>query len=101
VQKIQHKKGDTFHAASTFLDANGAPKDTTGFTITSQVRTPAGRLVATLTVAITSGVGNFLVSGPTSNWPLGILHWDIQFLQGSEIFSTQTAALELVKRVTQ
>jgi hypothetical protein len=96
LQVIEHKRGDTFNPTCTYLSSAGVAYDYTldGITIASQVRTPAGKLVGTLTAAPAIGVGKFtLESGNTQNWPLGSLRWDIQFSQGSHIFSTRTAAL--------
>lgn len=99
MQVIEHKRGDTFVPTCTYLDSAGAPYNyvADGITITSQVRTPRGELVGTLAYAAGVGVGKFtLESGSTQNWPLGSLRWDVQFAQGSHIFSTKTAELMLV-----
>jgi hypothetical protein len=103
MQKIQHKRGDTWEPACTFRNADGVATDYSalGITITSQVRTPAGKLIANLTVAAAAGTGNFTTTGATASWPLGNLHWDIQFTQSGKSFSTQTAVIEMVKDVTQ
>lgn len=99
LQVVEHKRGDTFNPTCTYLNSAGVAYDYTadGITISSQVRTPAGKLIGTLTVAPAVGVGKFtLESGSTQNWPRGSLRWDIQFQQGGHIFSTETAALLVV-----
>jgi len=99
MQIVEHKRGDTFNPTCTYLNSAGVAYDYTldGITIASQVRTPAGKLVGTLTAAPGVGTGVFtLESGSTQNWPLGSLRWDIQFTQGGHIFSTKTAELMLV-----
>jgi len=103
MQKIQHKRGDTFIPACTYLDSTGVPAAYAGLgiSIKSQVRTPDGKLISTLVVTAGAGVGDFtLDSGPTQNWPTGELRWDIQFTQGGHIFSTQSAALVVSDDVT-
>ena len=104
MQKIFHKRGDTFLPACTYLDpVTGLPAALPGgTTVKSQVRTPKGDLVGNLAYTASAGVGQFtLESGSTVGWPTGTLQWDIQFTQGSHVFSTQTAALELSADNTQ
>lgn len=99
MKSIEHKRGDTFLPSCVYLNSAGVPYDYTidGITIKSQVRSPNGALVGDLAVTAGVGTGAFnLESGSTQNWPLGSLRWDIQFTQGSHIFSTQTAELMLV-----
>jgi hypothetical protein len=96
MQRVDHKRGDTFAPTCTYLNSAGVAYDYTidGITIKSQVRSPRGDLIANLTVTAVVGVGKFgLESGSTQDWPLGSLRWDIQFLQGAHIFSTKTAEL--------
>jgi len=103
MQKIFHKRGDTFIPACTYLNASGVPTAYAGLgiSIKSQVRAPDGKLIANLTVTAGAGVGDFtLESGSTQNWPTGELRWDIQFTQGGHIFSTQSAALVVSDDVT-
>lgn len=103
LQVVQHKRGDTFIPTCTYLDKTGAPAAyaTLGITVKSQVRDRNGLLVAELTVTAGTGVGEFvLASGNTQNWPLGSLRWDIQFTQGGNVFSTDSAALEVSEDVT-
>lgn len=104
MQTLTHKRGDTFIPACTYLDSTGAPADYTalGITIKSQVRSPNGKLIGDLTVTSGLGTGEFtLESGPTQTWPVGTLHWDVQFTQGGHVFSTVTAALEISADNTQ
>lgn len=104
MQKIFHKRGDTFLPTCTYLDpVTVLPAALpAGTTVKSQVRTLKGDLVGDLAYAAITGVGKFtLESGSTVGWPTGTLAWDIQFSQGSHVFSTQTAALELSADNTQ
>lgn len=103
MQKVTHKRGDTFIPTCTYLNASGVPTAYAGLgiSIKSQIRTKTGDLVATLTVTAGSGTGEFVLeSGSTQNWPLGDLRWDIQFSQGGHIFSTETAELVVSDDVT-
>jgi hypothetical protein len=103
MQEIAHKRGDTFIPTCTFKDKTGVAADyvALGITIKSQIRTVSGVLVANLTVTPGVGVGVFVLESPsTENWPTGSLRWDIQFLQGSHIFSTVTAAINVADDVT-
>lgn len=103
MKKIDFKRGDTFIPACTYLNASGVPTAYAGLgiSIKSQIRSPAGDLVETLTVTAGIGVGEFtLESGSAQNWPIGSLLWDIQFTQGGHIFSTQTAELVVSDDVT-
>jgi len=103
MQVVTHKRGDTFIPSCTYLDSDGLPADYTALAITikSQVRAPNGTLVANLTVTAGVGVGEFVLEGlSTQNWPVGDLRWDIQFTQGSHIFSTQSAILRVSDDVT-
>ena len=104
MQKIFHKRGDTFLPTCTYLDpvTKLAAAMPVGTTVKSQVRTMKGDLVGELAFAAIAGLGQFtLESGSTVAWPTGTLAWDIQFTQGSHVFSTQTAALELSADNTQ
>jgi hypothetical protein len=103
MQTVLHKRGDTFIPRCTYLNSSGVAADYSalGITIKSQVRTQSQDLLSTLTVTAGPGTGEFVLeSGSTQNWPLGTLLWDIQFLQGSHVFSTKTAAILLEADVT-
>lgn len=103
MQTVTLKRGDTFIPTCTYLNTAGVPTayGPLGITIKSQVRSPNGALVGELTVTAGTGVGEFVLeSGNTQNWPVGSLRWDIQFLQGSHVFSTVTAAVEVSDDVT-
>lgn len=102
MQTIVHKKGDTLVINCTYLDKLGIPADYTALSITisSQVRKSTGQLIANLAVTPGAGTGEFVLRANTSAWPLGSLCWDIQFTVGSEIFSTQTASIEMLADIT-
>ena|SRR6185369_17030581 len=104
MQTVELKRGDTFTTTCTYLDSDGDPADYVGLgiTIESQVRDSKGVLIGDLTVTPGGGTGEFLLeSDSTQNWPVGKLFWDIQFTQGSHVFSTVTAALNVSSDVTQ
>ena len=103
MQKVYHKRGDTFLPDCTYLDSTGvaAAYASLGISIKSQVRTRSGQLVSNLTVTAGTGIGEFILdSGATEDWPIGSLLWDVQFTQGGHIFSTQSAELVVSDDVT-
>lgn len=103
MQQVLMKRGDTFIPSCTYKDANDVAADyvALGIAIKSQIRAKNGALVAELTVTAGVGTGVFVLeSGSTQNWPTGTLYWDIQFTQGSHVFSTVTAALVVSDDIT-
>lgn len=101
---IEHKKGDTFEVTCTYENDAGAPVSLDGITITSQLRTPAGALVADCTATVTSvpnGTFTLLVAD-TSSWPVAKLEFDVQYaLTGGRIISSETVNVHVVKDVTR
>lgn len=82
-----------------------AVTDFTGWTIAgSQVRTPSGKLVATVTCAWVDAASGSIAfdGGPMGAWPKGIVHHDV-LLQapGGDVFATPTAEFEVEQEVTQ
>lgn len=102
MQVFDIKHGDTFVARCVYLDAAGLPADyvALGVSIASAVRQSTGELAGTLSVTPGAGVGEFTLRGSTSAWPVGRLRWDIKFTVGSEVFSTQTAVIDVTKGIT-
>jgi hypothetical protein len=100
-----HKRGDTFGRLATVL-FDGTAVDLTGATITSQVRTPAGALIASLTIeVISAAAGQVEISSTsTSAWPLSNatspLLCDIKIVDG-DTNRTTTFEIHVVAQVTE
>lgn len=101
MQKIYHKKGDTFSKPCQRQNkTTGLAVDLTGVTIKSQVRTRPDKgdtLVAELTVNVVNPTaGSFILSAAdTSAWPAETLVWDIQYTVGSAIISTDSLYVQV------
>lgn len=94
---IPWKKGDSFIAQCQYLDVNEQPVDfiPLGITVKSQVRTKDGVLVSELVFTYDADGAYQLHDYDTTDWPLGRLQWDIQYMQGSVVFSTETVYIAL------
>lgn len=103
---ISFKRGDTLDASCVYQDENDRPASLDGITITSQIRTPKGVLVADCGVTITNeGAGEFNLVVPaeeTALWPIGKLEWDIKYaLDGGAEVRTETVCVSIVREVTE
>lgn len=111
---ITVKSGDTFSLSCTRVDANGAPVNLTGLTITSKVRNISG-FEDDLTVTVTNAAaGQFSLSAlpaDTSLWPVSqsvdgtvfrpnILYCDVQYVTGGVTQSSETFDIVVVEDVT-
>jgi len=100
----QHKAGDSF-SRSLEIPADFANGYFTGWTVKSQVRTPAGLLVADvvcdwLDPATTRHL--LLTVANTAAWKPGTVEMDVQFTRTADAFvmSTTTASFMVTKDVT-
>ena len=98
------KRGATLQYSAVVTN-QGVPVNLTGWTITSQVRTAKGVLIATIAIAIPSQVGQnigaFSLRTPTATWPLGTHAWDIAYsysdgIGGQIVSYTDTVDLVVV-----
>ena len=97
---ITIKKGATFAALCTYK-VDGVPVSVATFTITSQIRTSAGDIVATLTaVKIPANTGEFRFDQATSTWPIGSAFWDIKYDDAGSVFLTETMNVNIVGSIT-
>jgi hypothetical protein len=100
---IQHKRGDSFKVSGVYENDAGAASPLTGTTITSQIRNRNNALVSELAV-IVDDIPNGLYhldAGDTSNWPIDLLWWDIQFTSSAGVGSSETVTIDVVKDVTR
>lgn len=93
------KRGATF-LINFDVALDGQPLDLTGWTITSQVRN-RGQLVATL-LATSPELGKLEVSGPSDDWPISVLQFDVRFVSDSgQTTYTESVVFEVEMPETQ
>lgn len=107
-QTIPFKAGGSFKPHFAYVPAAGlAPADLSSVTITSQVRTPEGKLIATLTITKDLDNMGFTAEavGGTASWPHGkFCLWDVKFVDDNGVYGTfysETIELPLEEAVTQ
>lgn len=104
---MKFTRGDTFEfSGPVTLKVNGVvTDDLTGYSATSQIRTPDGRLIADLTVTFLDyqpAIINLLDPEPTDDWPVGKAEIDIEFVAPSgRIVSTQKVTFTVEGDVTR
>lgn len=101
---IQHKRGDTFLFEAVLRESkNGPVIDITDWTLESMVRDADSVLIAELDVTVTDAAqGEYTVSADdTSDWPVGLAYWDIQYTDDAGVIrSTDTIALAIIQDIT-
>jgi hypothetical protein len=103
--KITLKRGATLSWLLTYADSDGAAINLNSYTITSQIKTLSGVLVANLTPTLlnqTTDTGKFTLTyiGDTIDLPVGSLVFDVRFVTGGVVTYTQSATLSVVNGVT-
>ena len=107
MQRTTIKRGATLqYEASVSNDA--VPVDLTGWTITSQVRTPYGSLIGAVNATLlnqTTNKGQYRLHADTDTWSIGLQLWDIKYsyddgLGGEVITYTETVELLIDLAVT-
>ncbi len=104
---MRFTRGDTFEfSGPVTLKVNGVvTDDLTGYSATSQIRTPDGRLIADLTVTFLGyqpAILHVIADDPTTDWPVGKAHIDVQFLAPSgRIVSTKKVVFDIDADVTR
>lgn len=100
-----HKRGDSFHRLAS-IPESFADGYFLGWTVSSQIRTKPGKLVAELTCewvdpATTRTLS--LKALDTKAWAVGAVEMDIQFTRSSDgfVLSTSTISFEIVKDITR
>lgn len=102
----QHKRGDSWDFSGPLLDAAGEPWDLSGWSVASQLRSPAGELIQTFTCTVLNAPNGVIrIAAPaasTGDWPIGRALIDVQLthLDGS-VVSTSTVAIEVIADVTR
>lgn len=100
-----HKRGDSFHRLASIPDTF-ADGYFVGWSVSSQIRTKPGKLVAVLDcewedAATTRTLS--LKAIDTTGWAVGPVEMDIQFVRSSDgfVLSTSTVAFEIIKDITR
>lgn len=101
------KAGATLQYDAT-VSNSGVPVNLTGWTITSQVKTPSGVLVGTVLATVldqSTNLGKYRLRAQTAGWRLGVHGWDIAYSYsdgsgGQSISYTESIELEVVAAVT-
>ncbi|ADU99839.1 hypothetical protein [Alicycliphilus denitrificans] len=95
--------GATFSLLARIPDAFAA-SHFAGYTPSAQLRTPSGKLIATLAVAWTDGAASALrlTAGDTQDWPVGPAAFDIclESPAGTRIY-TQPATIQIQRGITR
>ena len=103
MQKIEHKRGDTFVKSNVVSDANGTV-NITGWTIASSLRDADDAKISDCAVVVTNAtVGAYtLTVANTTAWPIGALFWDIQYTDSNGVtFSTETIQVNVLLDITR
>jgi len=101
---LQFKRGDTYHLSVTLTDDEGQAIDITDYDISSQVRTPTGELISTLTTTLTDPTNGVftLEDTDTEDWPVGCQFQDIEYTgTGGTITSTETFKVDVKEDITR
>ena len=100
---ISHKRGDSVEWALT-VSVDGSAADITDWSIRAQLR-QGSTLTESLTVTKTnSSIGVFVISATateTASWAVGSHSCDVEFTQGSDVFSTETFTLKVLEDITR
>lgn len=101
----EHKRGDSFTFDAEWTDTDTG-RDFSATTATAQLRDEADAVVEDLTVVMSdsAGVVTATVSATaaeTALWSLGRCRLDVEFVDGTDVWSTPTITLVVVYDVTR
>lgn len=91
------KRGDTLSLSLT-LPAAYVDGYFVDWTVTSQIRTPSGRLISDLVVTWANPATTrtlVLKDSSTANYPIGTANIDVQFVRNSDSFTLSTETIEV------
>jgi len=99
---MEFKAGSSFKATYAYTRIEEYPLDLTGATVTSEIRSPVGVLLATMTVTLS--VDNLTATGivaDTSTWESGTYQYDFKVVWPDlRITYSPTMILKVVPHVT-
>jgi len=100
---ITYKRGDTFAPTMSYQTDQGVPASLVGYEVTSQVRNGRFGIVETLVVEVTNAAGGLFTIEPvdTSDWPLGVVQWDIRYDLNGNVMHTETVDIRIKREVTE
>jgi hypothetical protein len=102
MSEIRIKRGASLNLALAFRRGDGLAADVTHMVLTSQVRDPQGRLVATLPLVKQPEIGEVTVTVlDTTQWPIGRLRCDLTAAAGGQVLYSETFAVQVAREVTQ
>lgn len=101
-QSIAFKRGSSFSARASYTPAAGQPANLANVHVTSQVRTQAGALLATLAVTMDWDFLGFTVTAAagTASWPVGVHAWDLRLEIDGAVAYTETVKIVVQQEVT-
>lgn len=103
MQRIEHKRGDTFVVAARLTD-DGVPIDLTGWGVRAHVRDGEALVNELVYTPIVLGDGQYTLTctaANTTTWPVKTLYCDIEYTSPSSVVaSTETFAIVLKKDIT-
>jgi hypothetical protein len=94
------KKGASLQLLIAVANDDNSAFDLTGVTVSSQVKTAAGKPIATLTVTPTGTPGQLSVLQATDTWPTGPAVMDLKFVSGDVVLKSETQSLLITDPVT-
>ena len=101
---LKLKQGESFSLDGQYQEDDGiTPKALTGVTITSQIRNK-NNLVATLMVEIVDELqGRYRLSASegTTEWPIGMSHWDVKYSLYGVVRLTDTVSISIERAITK
>lgn len=82
MQIIRHSRGTPFSHRIIAMEQDRSIVKLTGYSISSQIRTKGGSLVATVTISNRSDASGEFDAGVsnTSGWPLEDIYMDVQYI---------------------
>lgn len=102
---LRLKRGDTVLLAFEAKADDGTPQNLTGYTVTSQVRSPQGTLIDALAVTLVDAVAGELTLGATAaataGWPVGKLLCDLRLALDDDVVHSETFEVSVVEAVTR
>lgn len=102
VQRLTHKRGDTFSAACRYLKANGEPEPLDGYSIACTMRRNDLSFDFTVTI-LDAPQGRFHIgatAAQAAEWQPGVWRADIEYSAAGNVSSTDTFQIEVIEDIT-